>query len=1292
MSATPSDLRARLAELPPAQRRRFRRRLDGATRVQATAKRRRILARIGADLDVELTRRRLRQANLPDRLTYPDLPISERRDELAAAIREHQVVVVAGETGSGKSTQLPKICLELGRGVDGLIGHTQPRRIAARTIAERIAAETGTTVGGLVGYTVRFSDHVGDGTLVKVMTDGILLAEIGSDPDLAAYDTIILDEAHERSLNIDFLLGYLRRLLPRRPDLKVVVTSATIDTERFSAHFGGAPVVEVSGRTYPVEIRYRPLDGDGEPRDQPQGICDAVVELFAEGDGDVLVFCSGEREIRDAAEALARLDLPHTEIVPLYARLSAREQHRVFAPHTGRRIVVATNVAETSLTVPGIRYVVDAGTARISRYGRRSKVQRLPIEPISRASADQRAGRCGRLGPGICIRLYSADDYESRPEFTDPEIQRTNVASVVLAMAARGLGDIEDFPFLDPPDRRQVTDGIALLEELGAVRAGKRGDRDWLTPTGRALAQLPVDLRLGRMILEAAATGCLREVLVIAAGLSIQDPRERPHDQAERADRLHRRFVDPRSDFLTWLALWDHIRGERRARTSAGFRRLCRDEFLNYRRVREWQDVHSQLRQAAHDLGLFQNREPATPETIHRAILAGLVSHIGVRDPDSHEYRGARGVRFALHPGSGLFTRNPEWVMAAELVETGRLWARQVAPIDPAWVEETAPHLVRRTHSDPFWDPDEGASFVAETVTVYGLRIVAGRRVRHARVDPAGAREMFIRHALVGGDWTADYDFVAVNRARIAEVEEMEARRRQGGLLVDDERLFALFDARIPDEVVSARHFDAWWRTERRRRPHLLDLDLADLVDDDSATPDDEAFPTVWRLGELELNLAYEFDPTSPTDGLTVELSLGGLHRVDPAAFDWLVPGLRTELITALLRTMPKPLRKRFAPLPDTARALAERLGPDDGDLVAALRRELTRLGGVAVPADAFDPTRLPPHLRPGFRVVDDEGNLVASGDDLAALRRELADAARAVPAPRLHHLERSGITTWDVGELPRVVEVGEPPAPRFAYPALVDDGDSVSLRLCPGVDAQYDAHWDGVRRLLRLALPSNPGRGLRELLTVEATAAVRAGPHGTPAEWIEDCVTAALDALMVEAGGVVWDGVAFDRLVDRVRGGVADTTEAVGRDSLAVLAEFRRVQVAAARNAALDRHPGVLADVSAQVADLVFPGFVTALGARRLPDVARYLRAVVYRLERFARNPARDAAAMATVQALEAEFDRLRDAVGPSTRLADVAWMLQELRVSLFAQPVGAKGPVSEQRIRRALAAAVDT
>ena len=702
------QIRAQIRSLPPSQRTRYSKRVNGVSKIDDRQRRDRILGKIESELQSIATDREARAGRIPTTITYPDLPISERREELIEVIRDNQVVIVAGETGSGKSTQLPKLCMEIGRGVEGFIGHTQPRRIAARTIAERIAEETGTEIGGLVGYAMRFTDKVSNSTVVKVLTDGLLLAEVQRDRLLSRYDTIIVDEAHERSLNIDFLLGFLTELLPKRPDLKMIVTSATIDTERFSQHFDDAPIVEVSGRTYPVELRYRPLEQGGKVRDQPEAIADAVTELARDSTDDILVFCSGEREIRDAAEAISELKLKHTEVVPLFARLSSAEQHRVFQPHTGRRVVLATNVAETSLTVPGIRSVVDPGTARISRFSRRTKVQRLPIEPVSRASANQRAGRCGRLGPGVCIRLYTEEDFDSRPEFTEPEIQRTSLASVILQMAAIGLGDIQTFPFLDPPDTRQIRDGIQLLEELGALDGHRHGTRDWLTPVGRQLAQLPLDPRLARMVIEAARLDCLREVLVIVAGLSIQDPRESPADSRDRARELHGRFKEPDSDFMAWLRLWKYVKSQRKKLTSGQFRRLCRDEFLNHRRIREWQDVHSQLEQIAKEMKLTRNREVADPEIVHRALLAGLLSHLGHKDPNGYEYLGARGARFAINPGSGLFKKGPEWIMAGELVETTRLWGHDIAKVKPEWIEDVGGDLIKRSHSDPWWEPGAG--------------------------------------------------------------------------------------------------------------------------------------------------------------------------------------------------------------------------------------------------------------------------------------------------------------------------------------------------------------------------------------------------------------------------------------------------------------------------------------------------------------------------------------------------------------------------------------------------------
>ncbi|MDP9498012.1 MAG: ATP-dependent RNA helicase HrpA, partial [Actinomycetota bacterium] len=885
---------------------------------------------------VERAEQRLAQraADLP-RITYPEaLPVSARRDEILAAIRDFQVVVVAGETGSGKTTQLPKMCLELGRGVHGLIGHTQPRRIAARAVAERIAEEVGSPLGEAVGYVVRFQDQISDASYVKVMTDGVLLAELARDKLLSRYDTLIIDEAHERSLNVDFLLGYLKQLLPRRPDLKVIITSATIDPQRFADHFGGAPVIEVSGRTYPVEVRYRPMV-DEDDTDQVQAVCDAVDELSAEGPGDVLVFLSGEREIRDTADALRRTVPEHTEVLPLYARLSAAEQHRVFTPHPGRRVVLATNVAETSLTVPGIRYVVDPGTARISRYSARLKVQRLPIEPISQASAQQRAGRCGRVEAGICVRLYAQEDFQSRPEFTDPEISRTNLASVILQMTALGLGDVAAFPFVDPPESRNIRDGVQLLEELGALAEGR------LTPVGRQLAQLPVDPRLARMVVEADRNGVLHEVLVLAAALSIQDPRERPRDAQQAAAEMHARFADETSDFLAYLHLWEHLREQRRVLGSSAFRRMCKAEFLNHLRVREWQDLYNQLRSVTRDLGMSTGAQHADGEVdadrVHQSLLAGLLSHVGLRDPDKRDYLGARGARFALVPSSALFKRTPRWVVAAELVETTRLWGRVIGRVQPEWVEALAGHLVVRTYSEPHWSRKQAAVLAYERVTLYGLPLVTRRVVNYGRIDPETSRELFLRHALLAGEWDAHHAFLADNRRLLDDVADLESRARRRDLAVGDDALYAFYDARVPADVVSGRHFDAWWKKARRETPELLTLTLGQLLNDNAAGVAPGDYPDEWVQGELRLPLTYQFAPGDAADGVTVHVPLAVLNRLQPDGFDWQVPGLRQDLVTALIKALPKPVRVQLVPAPDTARAVLARLTAREEPLLEAL-------------------------------------------------------------------------------------------------------------------------------------------------------------------------------------------------------------------------------------------------------------------------------------------------------------------------------------------------------------------
>jgi ATP-dependent helicase HrpA len=1238
-------------------------------------------------------------------ITYPDLPVSDRRDEIARAVAEHQVVIVAGETGSGKTTQLPKICLEMGRGIRGTIGHTQPRRLAARTVAQRIADELGTPLGDTVGYTVRFTDQASDRTLVKLMTDGILLAEIQRDRHLLRYDTLILDEAHERSLNIDFLLGYLRELLPRRPDLKVIVTSATIEPARFAAHFGGAehgsrrdaPIVEVSGRTYPVEIRYRPLevavageDDEDDPddpdheivrteiRDQTEAIVDAIHELESEPPGDVLVFLSGEREIRDTAEALR--DLKNTEVLPLYARLPTAEQQKVFAPHTGRRVVLATNVAETSLTVPGIRYVVDPGTARISRYSRRTKVQRLPIEPISQASAAQRAGRSGRVAPGVCIRLYSEQDFESRPRFTDPEILRTNLAAVILQMAALQLGDIEDFPFLDPPDKRSVRDGVLLLQELGAF------DRDGaITDVGRRLARLPVDPRIGRMILQADSEGCVREVLVLAAALSIPDPRERPADREEAAKQKHARFADERSDFISYLNLWRYLREQRKERSGNAFRRMCREEFLHYLRIREWQDLTGQLRSIARDIGITEAEEDADPTRIHAALTAGLLSHIGLREGDSRDYTGARNTKFVLAPGSVLTKRPPRWVVVAELVETSRLYGRTAARIEPEGIESIAGHLVQRSYSEPHWDAERGAVMAFERVTLYGLPLVPRRRVNYAQVDPELARELFIRHALVEGDWQTRHHFFRDNARLREELEEIEERARRRDLIVGDDEIYAYYDARIPADVVSARHFDAWWKKQRHRTPDLLTFTRDDLLRTEDADADR---PDAWQAGDLSLPVTYKFEPGAEDDGITVHVPVEVLARLGGEQFAWHVPALREELVTALIRSLPKDLRRNFVPAPDTARAVLATLEPGTEPLLQSLQRVLQRLSGILVPIDAFDLGKLPSHLRVTFAVESADGAEVARGKDLEALQERLAAPTRkAVAAAVADGMERTGLRDWpdDLDELPRTVERKTGGHTVRGHPAFVDAGAGVDVRVFATTAEQDAAMARGIRRLLRLT-GTSPVKSIERQLSPRTRLILGVNPDGSLAALLDDCADAAVAVL---APAPVWSRAEFGTLRQRVSEKLASTTlDIVGRVEK-VLAAAHEVEAAMPAQPPVT-HADAVADVRAQLDRLLPPGFVAATGAAHLGDLTRYLTAIGRRLERLARDVAGDRDRMRRVHAVEDAYDELRQALSQARAAADdvrdIGRLIEELRVSLWAQQLGTARPVSEQRIYRAI------
>ncbi|MFF5844505.1 ATP-dependent RNA helicase HrpA [Streptomyces massasporeus] len=1309
-------LAPRLTELSLRDAHRLGRRLEGARKIRKPEARAAVLAEIEAEVGKAEERMAGRRALVPE-VTYPaQLPVSQKKDEIADAIRDHQVVIVAGETGSGKTTQIPKICLELGRGVRGMIGHTQPRRIAARTVAERVAEELDTPLGEAVGWKVRFTDQVNqDATFVKLMTDGILLAEIQTDRELRAYDTIIIDEAHERSLNIDFLLGYLAQLLPKRPDLKVVITSATIDPERFSRHFGDAPIVEVSGRTYPVEVRYRPLleeDGDDADRDQITAITDAVEELQAEGKGDILVFLSGEREIRDTADALTKKNYRFTEILPLYARLSHAEQHRVFQPHTGRRIVLATNVAETSLTVPGIKYVIDPGFARISRYSHRTKVQRLPIEPVSQASANQRKGRCGRTSDGVCIRLYSEDDFEARPEFTDAEILRTNLASVILQMTAAGLGDIEKFPFIDPPDHRNIRDGVQLLQELNALDPAQKDPRKRLTDTGRKLAQLPVDPRLARMVLEADKNGCVREVMVIAAALSIQDPRERPADKQAQADQQHARFKDETSDFLAYLNLWRYLREQQKERGSSSFRRMCKQEYLNFLRIREWQDIYTQLRTVAKQMGIHLNEDDAPDDRIHLSLLAGLLSHIGMKDVKDaggeggrstakNEYLGARNAKFAIFPGSALFKKPPRFVMSAELVETSRLWARVNAKIEPEWVEPLAAHLLKRTYSEPHWEKDQAAVMAYEKVTLYGVPIVAQRKVNYGRIDPEISRELFIRNALVEGDWRTHHKFFSDNRRLLTEVEELEHRARRRDILVDDETLFDFYDQRIPEHVVSGAHFDSWWKHKRHEQPDFLDFEREMLINEKAGEVSKADYPDSWRQGNLKFRVTYQFEPGADADGVTVHIPLQVLNQVTDEGFDWQIPGLREELVTELIRSLPKPIRRNYVPAPNFAKRFLDRAVPLQEPLTATMTRELRLMVGVPFEADDFDLSKVPDHLKVTFRIVDERRRKLAEDKDLEALKLRLRPKARkalsqaaAATAERSggESLERSGLTDWTIGTLTRVFETRRAGQPVKAYPALVDDGDTVSVRLFDTEAEQARAMWKGTRRLILRNIPVNPAKFASQKLTNAQKLALSANPHGSIQGLFDDCAMAAADKLIGDFGGPAWDEESYRKLYDKVRAEIVDTTVRTVGQVQQVLAAWQACE----RRLKAVHSPALLPnlqDVRAQLDALVKPGFVTEAGLRRMPDLMRYLVAADRRLQQMPTNVQRDTTRMQKVHEMQDEYAWLLEQLPqgrpvPSSVL-DIRWMIEELRVSYFAHALGTAYPVSDKRIVKAIDAA---
>ena len=1232
---------------------------------------------------------KVEQVRIPE-----ELPIAQYADELIDAIRDHQVVVVAGETGSGKSTQLPKLCVKAGRGVAGLIGHTQPRRVAARSVADRIASELGVELGAEVGFSVRFTDQVNANTQIRVMTDGILLAELSRDPELSRYDTIIVDEAHERSLNIDFILGYLRQLLQRRPDLHLIVTSATIDTERFAAHFADAdgdpaPVFAVEGRTFPVEIRYRPV---AEDIDQVQAIINGVEELSRSTDGDILVFLSGEREIHDTADALRDLNLPRTEILPLYARLSAAEQQRVFAAHPGRRVVLATNVAETSITVPGVRAVIDTGMARVSRYSRRLKVQRLPIENISQASAAQRAGRCGRVAPGICIRLWDEADHESRPEFTEPEILRTNLASVILQMTDLRLGDISDFPFIEAPESSMVRDGYRLLDELGALSSADDGTYR-LTSIGRKLARLPIDPRIARMILAAERHGCVREVLVIAAALSIQDVRERPREHRDRADEFHRRFIVPGSDLLSIVALWDYVNEQQRELSGNAFRRMCRDEYLNWLRVREWRDLYSQLRQVSGQIGIRPGTELGHPDRVHQAVLSGLLSNVGRRDDrrvqrerrTRIEYQGARGARFEVVPGSAIGRAGGEWVVAAEVVETDRLRARRVAVIEPAWIEPIAGDLVSRSYGEPEWDAKAGRAVIPERVSLYGLTIVEGRRIALSNVDRAVARQLFIERALIAGAvdqrWRRRQRFISRNSARLDEWEQIGERSRRGspGGVAD---LRHLYDNVIPESVTSIRHFDRWWRDQRAISPELLDLPESEAM-----TLLDAGSPEVWLdVDGAEYMLTYRHDSGSPFDGTTLHLPLVAVNQFSGANLDWHVPGRRPDLAEALFRSLPKELRRQLIPAADTLAAAMQLIGEPDGrSFVEALASALSEASGVSISAQQFDVRRLPTDLIMHIVVSDSDGEVHAFGDDLGSIRDVVRPAARQMLASAAPIDERSGIIHWDVGTLPEVLEWTDGNETLRAYPTLLDRGDSVSLRLVTDQLLAERLLHEGVRRLLLLA--ASPARGaVRRMIDNDRQLGLSVVGLGVEA-LLDDSITAIADRVIRERG-VSRSADEFDVLcqamrqeapvefVDIVQAGLEIVD--VARDVMGSLEKLRAPGAARTRSDAHDH-----------IERLVGPGMLERVGTTRIGDLHRWVRGVLYRLEHLAGRVDRDLARMAEVRPVEQRFaERLAEyprGAEPNS-LRELSFGIEELRIAVFAQELGVAQQVSSVRLLREL------
>lgn len=1293
---------------------RLKKRLMSSKKISDINKKQKTLEKISTHIEASIAKKQTKTQNVPN-ITYPDsLPVSQNAELIAKAITDNQVVIIAGETGSGKTTQIPKICLALGRGIDGMIGHTQPRRIAARTVATRIADELSTKLGDAVGYKVRFNDLVSDNSYIKLMTDGILLAEMQHDRLLRQYDTLIIDEAHERSLNIDFILGYLREILPKRPDLKVIITSATIDPERFAKHFASvtgkpAPIIEVSGRTFPVEILYRPLNGDNNDdseenssNDVISGILQAVDELGEISQGDILVFLNGEREIRDAASALEKANLRHTQILPLYSRLTVQEQNRIFKPHSGRNIVLATNVAETSLTVPGIKYVIDPGTARISRYSYRTKVQRLPIEAISQASANQRAGRCGRVSAGVCLRLYSEEDFLGRAEFTDPEILRTNLATVILQMLALDLGEISDFPFVQPPDSRNINDGISLLEELAAIT--KHKNNVVLTKAGRMLAKFPTDPRLSKMILSAIDLGCIEQVFIIVSALSIQDPRERPHEKQQAADEKHNRFKDKNSDFISMLNLWHYVEQQQKTLSNNQFRSMCKKEFLAYMRIREWQDIYAQLKYALRDLNIPMSRIDYTPQAIdnvepkakndnatnsnndiiHQAILSGLLSHLGQLD-ENREYKGARNSRFYIFPGSGVAKKSPKWLMATELVETSRLFARMVAKIEPQWIEPLAEHLLKRHYSEPHWEKKQGAVMAYEQVILYGLTLVSKRKVNFNRIEPHTCREIFIREALVNGDSSLNEKFFQHNQQLVARIEKLEQKARRKDFLVDEERLVEFYDEKLPETIICQRSFLSWWKKAKAKNSQLLNFSEAFLLNESAQKLSANDYPDVWQQGNLTLPLSYHFTPGDIDDGISLHIPVGILNQVENIAFDWLIPALRLELITALIKGLPKSYRRNFVPAPNYAQACLAAITEFDGNIVAAIEKQLLRMTGVRLPEDIWQDIELTKHLTMNFKVIDEKGQLIKQSRDLDDLKTNLQGKVKAsIKKVADKGIERDKITTWDFKNLPTGYEKKVANITIKAFPALVDKNKTVAIELFEQQSLAEQAMINGVSRLILLNIPS-PIKYLQQKLPNKAKLSLYFNPFGSIPDLLDDCINAACQHLVKEHGELPRSQDEFEQAKDHVRAELADCVLASALKVEKVLTLSHEISKKLKGRMSLEVIQAQ-ADIKEQLGLLVYKGFVTASGHQRLDDIARYLQAMLRRMEKLPVDPNQDRLKMLEIAKVNDVYQTLLGQQSKGKAIAEdilaVRWMIEEFRVSVFAQNLKTAYPVSAKRI----------